>query len=706
MSALRLCEGPTPKVGVQVFDVVKRSGRALIASVALALAASPVSAANFAPTDVPGLIAAINTANANREDDVIDLGGRTFTLTAVDNTTTDGPNGLPGILGDGGRSLTIRNGTIERDPAAPLLRFLRVSADATLSLETTALRSGSLRLSPYPHSGAAILNSGTLTVVASTLSDNDAWPKLAGAILNNGSLDVTASVFSGNFALFAGAILNNGSLSVSGCTFVQNGAEAGAAAIENDATISAIRNTTFSRNRTLSGGAISNYGSIGVISNSTFAFDEGLVGGTIDNGVFGEILELSSNIIAANLATTAPDIANEGSIVSAFDNVIGVGDGSGILNGVNGNQVGSSGAPLDPLLGPLADNGGSTFTHALLPGSPAIDRGSNPAGLAYDQRGAGFARVAGARADAGAFELQMADLSVVKTGTPDPVLAGASMTWTVTVQNAGPGAALTVAVSDLLPAGTTFVSVGAPAGWSCSAPAVGANGTVSCSTASLSVGSAAFSIVATVDAATPPGTILSNAASVTAVTPDPDSADTTATATTTVISPALLSATKTVSGAFAPGGQVTYAIVLSNAGPGAQADNPGDELVDVLPAELVLDSAIATSGTTVATVGTNTVTWNGSIPGGGTVTMTIVATVRPTTPLDGSVSNQATIAFDRDGNGTNEASGVSDDPATTAEGDPTVFVAADAVVVPVMGGFGLLAMAALVGAAGLAVRPR
>ena len=537
--ALRSCEGPAPEVGVQVFDVVMRNGKPLIASAALALATSSLSAATFAPTDVPGLVAAINTANANGEDDVIDLGGRTFTLTAVDNRTTDGPNGLPGILGDGGRSLTIRNGTIERDPAAPLLRFLRVSADATLSLETTALRSGSLRLSSFGHSGAAILNFGTLTVVASHLSDNDAWPMLAGAILNSGSLTVTASIFSGNFASFAGAILNNGTLAVSACTFAQNGAELGAGAIENDATISAIRNTTFSGNRTLSGSAIYNVGSIGAISNSTFAFNEGFVGGTIRNTAHGEILELAGNIIAANVATITPDVVNEGSIASAQYNVLGVGDGSGIVNGVNGNQVGSLAAPLDPLLGPLADNGGPTFTHALLAGSPAIDRGSNPAGLAYDQRGVGFARVSGTQADAGAFELQMADLSVAKTGGPDPVPAGGELTWTVTVTNSGTVAAETVQLADPLPARTTFASVGAPAGWSCSAPAVGASGTVSCSIASLPVGSASFTIVATVGRTTAPGTVLSNTATVTSATADPDSADTTATATVTVGAPDL-----------------------------------------------------------------------------------------------------------------------------------------------------------------------
>jgi hypothetical protein len=75
------------------------------------------------------------------------------------------------------------------------------------------------------------------------------------------------------------------------------------------------------------------------------------------------------------------------------------------------NLIESSNAPLpadtigtDPMLGPLADNGGRTRTHALLPGSPAIDAGNNRSGFLWDQRGPGFPRVAGARADIGAFE--------------------------------------------------------------------------------------------------------------------------------------------------------------------------------------------------------------------------------------------------------------------------------------------------------------
>jgi hypothetical protein len=93
-------------------------------------------------------------------------------------------------------------------------------------------------------------------------------------------------------------------------------------------------------------------------------------------------------------------------------NLIGVDSGmaAGPSHGVNGNQIGSASSPIDPLLGPLASNGGLTLTHELLPGSPALDAGNNAiVTVATDQRG--FARIADsddpdgiATVDIGAYE--------------------------------------------------------------------------------------------------------------------------------------------------------------------------------------------------------------------------------------------------------------------------------------------------------------
>ena len=105
------------------------------------------------------------------------------------------------------------------------------------------------------------------------------------------------------------------------------------------------------------------------------------------------------------------------------------------------------------------------------------------------------------------------------------------------------------------------------------------------------------------------------------------------------------------------------------------------------------------SGTAVATAATNSVTWSGVIPPGGTIT--ISAAVNVGAAVGSTVSNQATISYDLDGNGTNEASGVSDNPATVPAGDPTSFAvgAADAAVIPALGaaGPGLLSLLVALG---------
>jgi uncharacterized repeat protein (TIGR01451 family) len=128
-----------------------------------------------------------------------------------------------------------------------------------------------------------------------------------------------------------------------------------------------------------------------------------------------------------------------------------------------------------------------------------------------------------------------ADLSVTKADSPDPVVPGANVSYAIVVTNAGPEAAANAALNDATPVGTTFASLAAPAGWTCTTPAVGATGSVSCAHASVPSGtSAAFTLVARVDATAPAGTAITNTASVSSSTTDLDPADNAATATTSV----------------------------------------------------------------------------------------------------------------------------------------------------------------------------
>jgi uncharacterized repeat protein (TIGR01451 family) len=131
-------------------------------------------------------------------------------------------------------------------------------------------------------------------------------------------------------------------------------------------------------------------------------------------------------------------------------------------------------------------------------------------------------------------QAQSADLSILKSDSPDPVPAGMNLTYTITVNNEGPDAAQFVFMEDSLPAGTTFVSLSAPAGWSCETPTVDSGGDVSCSIDPLAVGSSVFTLTVLVDTTVADGTVLSNTATVSSETADPNPGSESATVTTTV----------------------------------------------------------------------------------------------------------------------------------------------------------------------------
>ncbi|MBW8874744.1 MAG: IPTL-CTERM sorting domain-containing protein [Acidobacteria bacterium] len=254
---------------------------------------------------------------------------------------------------------------------------------------------------------------------------------------------------------------------------------------------------------------------------------------------------------------------------------------------------------------------------------------------------------------------------------------GGTVTYTVTLTNNGTANQADNAgheFTDTLPAGLTLVSATATSG-----TAATAGNTVNWdgSLAPLG-GSVTITITATVNAGAQ-GTTISNQGTAsfdsnndgtndaTASTDDPGVGGATD-PTVFAVANAAVTGTKTVSGTFKTGGTVTYTIVLSNSGSSASPDNPGNELTDAVPAGLTVVSATATSGT-AANAGNN-VTWNGSIPAAGSVTLTITATVNA--GAQGTTQcNQASFAFDADLNGTNESTGTTDDPAVGGANDPT-----------------------------------
>jgi uncharacterized repeat protein (TIGR01451 family) len=297
-----------------------------------------------------------------------------------------------------------------------------------------------------------------------------------------------------------------------------------------------------------------------------------------------------------------------------------------------------------------------------------------------------------------------ADLSITKTDGVTTATAGGSVTYTITASNAGPSNATGATVADTFPASLTCTWTCAGAGGgTCTASG---SGNLSDSVNLPSGGSVTYTASCTLSAAAT-GT-LSNTATVTApagVT-DPTPGNNSATDSDTIQAApgALVSGTKTVSaGPYTVGGTILYTIVLTNSGSGAQGDNPGNELTDVLPPTLALVSATATSGTAAANVPTNTVAWNGAIPAAGTVTITITATILPAA-AGATVANQGTISYDSDGNGTNDATAQTDDPTAAGAANPTTITVAGGPAppqVPTLSPFGLLLLAMALGALAL-----
>lgn len=303
-------------------------------------------------------------------------------------------------------------------------------AGSALTLDRVTLRN---------NQSSAVQSSGTLTVTASTFRDNVATGKDGAAIevvqgtatitdssfLNNtvttgkggaivtrlgSAVSIRGSTFDGNRTIGGdgGAVSNAGTLQVRDTLFVGNQAGGGSGgALFSGGPPSQVVNSTFSGNSAdVFGGGLFNTSTLTVI-NSTITGNRAPTGGGIMTSAFAPIT-LHNTIAAGNTngTPTPSDLGgNPGAYASASsNNLIGTG-GNGILTqGVNGNQVGIA----DPLLGPLADNGGLTRTHALLSGSPARNAGSNavvPGDVTTDQRGPGFSRFLGI-VDIGAFEAQ------------------------------------------------------------------------------------------------------------------------------------------------------------------------------------------------------------------------------------------------------------------------------------------------------------
>ena len=334
------------------------------------------------------------SANTITFDDSLDGGTIAFNESLDRDITISDSLSINGL---GQESLTLNGGFI-----------FNVDADTDFALDklnltgSKVISSGNLTLSNSTISqtvgigsadNSAIVSRGNATIVDSTIKDNNGGGNV-GILFESGTATIERSAVTGNDST----------------SFAQSGI-----IVRSDATVDII-NSTIANNRARSNGGIENAGTV-KISNSTIANNSGGLSAGGINNFSGGTVTLTSSLLANNTGSAnIGDISGDGEFISGGNNLISNGDDAGgFVDGVNGDLVGSNGDDplnpqndllIDPQLGELQNNGGSTETLALPENSPAIDAGSNPNNLATDQRGTGFERTVGNGTDIGAVELQ------------------------------------------------------------------------------------------------------------------------------------------------------------------------------------------------------------------------------------------------------------------------------------------------------------
>jgi len=314
-------------------------------------------------------------------------------------------NGPTNTLIDGGVRFDIATGTVTTPGFGD--RVWDVRTGGNLSLDQLTVTGGQAAgvLPDNDGGGVRAASESTLAITRSTLSGNTATGE-GGGVSNGGTTTIMDSTLSGNTATGSGgAVSSYGAatmLAITGSTLSGNAATGDGGGVDNGGTATITGSTLSGNTAGFSGGGVNNFGTA-----------------TINNTI------IANSVSGGDLSGT----------FSGTDNLVEDGSGTGLLNTVTG----------DPLLGPLQDNGGPTFTHALLTGSPAIDAGDDTAsinaGITTDQRGEN--RFVGT-VDIGAFEVQPAMTTFVVTtaidendGTTDPGTgAGTSLREAIIAANA------------------------------------------------------------------------------------------------------------------------------------------------------------------------------------------------------------------------------------------------------------------------------
>jgi CSLREA domain-containing protein len=348
---------------------------------------------------------AIQAANTNSAVDACPAGD-----SILSDTITFSVSGMISLGGapldvTGGGPLVIDGGGITLSGGNSVRAFY-VGYSANLTLKNLAIMDG------YAWEGGGIHNSGVLTVQDSTISGCNTDGNLTGGggIYNNGTLTVVNSTLSGNHALssgsdasYGGGIFNfTGTVSLIHSTLSANEADYGGGIL----SFSPLRvtNSTLSGNHAAQeGGGIYSKGGLYLHNATVVNNGAGDFGGGVYTAEY--LLSLRNTIVVDNTASGGGPDCYVNTVTTYGYNLIGNTAGCGIYP-----KTGDL-TDVSPKLGPLQDNGGPTFTHALLPGSLAIDHGNRNGCIDHqgflintDQRGLPRS----GRCDIGAYEWQPA----------------------------------------------------------------------------------------------------------------------------------------------------------------------------------------------------------------------------------------------------------------------------------------------------------
>jgi uncharacterized repeat protein (TIGR01451 family) len=479
---------------------------------------------------------------------------------------------------DGGASMV----TVTRSTAGgtPNFRIFNVLSGNTVGMNALTVSNGN-----HPIQAGGIQNSGTLTLTNMHITGNRA-PQ-SGGLQNDAVLNLSNSSVTNNVASSFGGGMNaagSGTTTLSNCTFTGNQGGSDTGAVGAGGTSLSITNCTISGNTLVNAGGVG----AGITINGvpTTLRNTIVIGNTEGGGSQRNIDDLLQS-------------------ASAF-NVVGTGPVGGLINGTNNNQVGVTTA----LLGSLANYGGLTPTLPLLPGSVAINAGTNVSAPANDQRG--IARVGSV--DVGAFESR--GFNVTQTsGSPQTAATNTAFALPLIA---------TVASANSEPVQGGVVRF--------TAPGAGASATLASATATIAASGQA-STSATANATTGSYTV---------------SADTTGnlgSALSYSLDNQNLSADLSIiktngSATSIPGGSTIYTITASNAGPQPVT---GATLADTFPASLTCTwTCVGSGGGTCPASGSGNINSAVNLPVSASVTYTASCTISAS--ATGSLANTATIS--------------------------------------------------------------